>query len=161
MKKIISILILCLIAIVTVNTIDGQTKRKSSKTSSNTSNSILNKIPSFNKISNTEKSANLFKNLGYSVSQKQIYDYEFDEYVTATTATLTLNNGIYIRFEEFPLDCEYRVTIDGNSEALNNYYTQTKNQVAAWNKEYRKIDEFHHATVYKEGNTIFVGFPCD
>lgn len=161
MKKIISILILCLIAIASVNTIDGQTKRKSSKTSSNTSQSVLNKIPSFSKISNTKNSANLFKNLGYSVSKKQIYDYNFDEYVTATTATLTLNNGIYIRFEEFPLDCEYRITINGNSDALNNYYTQTKNQIAAWNKEYRKIDEYHHATVKKSGNTIFVGFPCD
>lgn len=161
MKKIISILLLCLISIASVNTVEGQTKRKTSKTSSNTSQSILNKIPSFNKISNTKNIANLFKNLGYSVTKKQIYDYNFNQYVTAVTATLTLKNGLYIRFEDFPLDCEYRITINGSSDALNKYYTQTKSQIAAWNKEYRKIDEFHHATVEKSGNTIFVGFPCD
>lgn len=160
MKKCISILILCLIAIASVNTIEGQTKRKSSKSTSS-SQSILNKLPSFNKLSNTYNTSTLFKKLGYSVSKQEIYNDRFEEYVTAVTATLKLSNGVYIRFEEFPLNCEYRVTIDGNSEALNIYYTQTKNQVAAWNKEYRKTDEFHHATINKEGNTIFVGFPCD
>lgn len=169
MKKILNILLLafviCCIGMNAKTT--KKSGRKTSTTSSVVSNNVdksLKKIPSFNKLINTQNQKTLFQNLGYKVTSKtvknELYDYfdDQDYYITLITATQQFEDGGEVIFEED--NCgSYKITIKGMPKVLEKYYQNTKSEVKQFNRKYG--DHIFYITTEKQGNRITVKVPCD
>lgn len=111
------------------------------------------KIPTFNEINNARNRASLFRNRGFKVSTRKVYEEIFSDYSTYITASLNLPNGVSCKYSEgFP---ESTFTLVGAPELLDKYLAEAKAWCAV---EKRKYSNIGGANFYakKTGNKVTV-----